>query len=329
MVGLIISIVVLAALAGLFVWAAIRAWRSGNAWVRWVGGILASLLALVFTAVTVVSLVGVYKMNVAPYQYPENTALVPVTGDADQVARGKEWAVACAGCHSSTGELPLDGSKDNFLEGGPPMGVLYAPNLTPSGPLKDWTDAQIVRAIREGVDKDGRPLLIMPSSGFHGMSDADVLAIVAFLRSQPPSQRNVPPKDMSVLAAAFLGAGMFPTSAQPPITGPVVAPPRGPTAEYGHYLTTATGCRDCHGANLAGGTPGGGPPPGPNLGAVIPSWKEADFITMFRTGVAPGNVQINPDMMPWKEYTKIFTDDDLRALYQYLHSLPPTGEPAQ
>ncbi len=328
MVGLVISIIVEVALAALFIWLAIRAWRSRHALVKWLGVVLAGLFGLVFTAVTVVTLMGVYKENVPPYAYGNGAVGVPVTGSADPAARGQQIAVLCAGCHSSTGELPLDGSKDNFAAGGPPLGVLYAPNLTPSGPLKDWTDAEIMRAIREGVDNQGHPLIIMPSDGFHGMNDEDARSVVAYLRSQPPSARNVPPKNLSVLGYALIGAGLFPTSAQPPISGPIAGQPRGATAEYGRYITKAFACTSCHGTNLTGGVPGGGPA-GPNLTAIVPHWSQADFITMFRTGVAPGGVQINPDYMPWKEYSRFFSDEDLQALYLYLHSLTPVNNPGK
>jgi mono/diheme cytochrome c family protein len=207
----------------------------------------------------------------------------------EKVTRGKALANMCIECHSSTGDLPLDGSKDNLIAGGPPVGQFWVPNLTPAGSIKDWSDGEIIRAVREGVHKSGRPLLIMPSQGFHGMSDEDVQALVAYLRSQPPVQRQQPPVQPNVLAALFVGTGMFATSAQPPITGPRVAPPPGVTAEYGEYIVGFAGCRDCHGQDLAGTTGGGptSPPSAPNIRATAGTWNAADFVKMFRTGVNP------------------------------------------
>jgi mono/diheme cytochrome c family protein len=155
------------------------------------------------------------------------------------------------------------------------------------------------------------------------MSDEDVQALVAYLRSQPPSPRSVPLPTFNVLGYAVLGSGMFPTSAQPPITGPVTAPPRAATAEYGHYLTRGFGCVSCHGPDLAG-APSFGGPPAPNLASIVPHWNQTDFLTFFRTGQAPGGVKVDPNNMPWNEYSKIFSDQDLTALYLYLHSLPAT-----
>jgi mono/diheme cytochrome c family protein len=315
----ILSILVLLALAGLFAWLATRAWRSRRGWVRWPGLVLSGLLGLVFLAVTVVALLGFYRLSMAPHQYSVADTKVALT--QENVARGERFAHLCADCHSSTGGLPLDGSKDNFVAGGPPVGVLYAPNLTPGGPLKDWTDGEIMRAIREGVDKNGHPLVIMPSQGLHDLSDADVAALVAYIRSQPAVNRDLPKRDMNVLAALFFGAGLFPTSAQVPITGPVAAPNPG-TAEYGKYIVSAYGCKDCHGPDLGGlsSSPGGGPG-APNLTAIVPNWKEASFMDVFRKGTDPTGRTISDDM-PWKSYGKAFTDDELRDIYNYLHSLP-------
>ncbi len=323
MVTNIIGILVLVVLVLLFAWLAARAIRSRNGVIKWLGTPLSGLLALVLAVITVVAAIGLVRMSNSPYVYTYNIAGLPNTGSQQQaIARGQKLALICSGCHSTNpGQLPLDGSKDNFAAGGPPVGTLYAPNLTPAGPLKDWTDAQIARAIREGVDKDGRPLIIMPSQAFHSMSDEDVLAIIAYLRSQPPVKRDLPPNQLNLLAAAFLGTGQFPTSAQPPITQPIHTPPAG-TKEDGIYLVNITGCRECHGENLAGGSPGGGPV-GPNLTTLVPNWTQEQFVKTIQTGVDPTGHQLNPDAMPWKEISQAYSDQELADIYQYLHGLQP------
>jgi mono/diheme cytochrome c family protein len=317
MVGNIIGLIILVALAVGFVWLARRAWRSRSALVRWGGTFLSGLVALLLAVVAFVAAIGLYKLNVAPYRYTASD--IKINATQEDIARGQRLAAGCADCHSTAGIVPLDGSKDNFVAGGPPMGILYAPNLTPGGPLKDWTDGEIIRAIREGVDKNGRPLVIMPAPVFHYLSDADVQQIVAFLRSQPAVNRDVPERNLNLLAALFIGSGMFSTSAQPPITQAIIAPPKG-TADYGAYLVNATGCKDCHGVNLTGGTPGGFGPVGPNIAALVPNWNEQGFVQTFRNGVDPTGHQLS-DEMPWKSYSKMFTDDELKDLYSYLHGL--------
>jgi mono/diheme cytochrome c family protein len=181
----------------------------------------------------------------------------------------------------------------------------------------------LVRAIREGVHKDGRALVIMPSKAFHSMSDEDVQSIVAYLRSQPPAGTRSPPTKMNVLGASFLGLGMAETSAQPSITHPVVAPAAGPTADYGKYLVAIGNCADCHGADLHGKAPTGpGPPAAPNIAAIVSAWKQDGFVRTFRTGVDPGGHQVSK-FMPWKSIGGFAGDDDLGAMYKYLRTLKP------
>ena len=104
----------------------------------------------------------------------------------------------------------------------------------------------------------------------------------------------------------------------------VTAPERGVTVEYGKYLMDTNDCRTCHGPNL-----NGGPFPDPTIKLISPNltpggevglWSEADFINTIRTGVTPGGHPLN-EHMPWQVY-KLFTDDELKAIYIYLQSLP-------
>jgi mono/diheme cytochrome c family protein len=312
------GLIALLALVALWIWLARRARRASNRAVKWVGLVLSTLLAAVCTLATGVALIGFYKINFPPYK-PE-VVDVKVAATPEQVARGARFAVICASCHSTDGKLPLVGR--NFMQGGPPLGTMYATNLTPGGEIKDWSDGEVIRAIREGVHKSGRALLIMPSEIFHNLSDDDVQAVVAYLRSQQVAEPGTPPTRLNVLGALLFGAGI-PTSAQPPITRPVVAPPAGVSADYGKYLVSVVGCHACHGENLAGRKSGGlGPPGGPNLTVILPNWSAEDFMKTLRTGVDPSSHALSEEM-PWKRVSTFASDDDLRAMYAYLHGLTP------
>ena len=328
----IVGVLVLVVLAALFGWLATRAWRARNAILKWVGVVLSGLLTLVFSLLLVVGLVGFYRLN-QNYNSSHPAPDVTVALTAENIARGEKFANFCAGCHSPIQQLPLTGL--NFLdpaEGGPPAGTLYAPNLTPAGEIAEWSDGEVMRAIREGVHKSGRSLLIMPSETFHDLSDADAQAIVAYLRSQPATGERSPDTRLNTVGAILLTAVVPALTVQPHITQPIIAPPEGPTAEYGEYLVSNLGCRVCHGENLAGGTGGGGafePPAGPNLTAIVPQWSEEEFVTFFRTGVDPTGRNIDPEQMPWKVFSGFATDEDLKAIYAYLHGLTPVEGPAQ
>ena len=317
-------LLILFVVAVMFFFLAALAWRSRSAIVRFLGVILAGLLGLAALAVVAVALLGFYRLNNTAYTYTDRN--IPVTGSPEALARGERLANICTGCHSTRGELPLDGSGEDFLAGpgAPPIGTLWATDLTPSGPLKDWSDAEVARAIREGVDNQGRPLIIMPSQAFHAMSDEDVMALVAYLRSQPPSGRSLPDRNLNALAALFVGAGMFPTAAQEPITEPVTAPPAG-TPEYGGYLSQIGACRDCHGATLSG-EPGFDGSSAPNLRVRTKDYTPEQFLTFFTTGENPEGRVVAPEAMPWLEYRRAFTDEELVDLYNYLAGLPVAGD---
>jgi mono/diheme cytochrome c family protein len=320
MIPLVVGIILILVAVGL-VYLFIRARGAKSGLVRWPVAILAGLLAVLFALVGVVDLRGVYTLTAAR---TNPVSALKASTSPDALARGEHLAHICAGCHSTTDDLPLDGGQLSFLSNpdGSGLGALYAPNLTPGGPLKDWSDGEIARAIREGVAQDGHPLLIMPSSHFRVMSDADVAAIVGFLRTQPAVARATPPRQMNLIGTLLVGAGAFPTEAQPPVVEPVGAPPAGVTAEFGKYLVDLSSCQSCHGEDLAGGRPGQGPV-GPNLTLIVPRWTEAQFVQTIRTGKDPTGYALRPDMMPWRNFSAAYSDDELKAIFAYLHGLQP------
>ena len=330
----IAGVLILVGLIAIFSFLTLRARKARNRWLKWIGTLLAGLLALIPAALLVLALIGYAKLN-AHFDNP--VADVKVSGTPDQIARGEKLANLCVSCHTPGNQLPLSGtnfvSKFEF----PPLGTLYAPNLTPSGNIKDWTDGEVIRAIREGVHKNGRSLLVMPSATMRNMSDEDVQALVAYLRSQPATGNPTPDTRFNVLGAIFMNLSDFRT-AQAPVSH-VIAPQAG-TPTYGKYLVDILGCRDCHGDQLQGKVDNGqpGPPPGPNLTLIVPQWTEAEFMNFFNTGTLPGGSQVpiftlksgfSSPRMPWTEFRAATTDDELKAMYAYLHSLPPIEEPAK
>jgi mono/diheme cytochrome c family protein len=315
-----LNIIVLSAmvllLVGFFL-LAFRLKRSQRAWIKWPGMLLFGLLGSLLLVISVTASIGLYKLNVSPYQYFVSNVLV--AGTPEQIERGEQLAYMCIDCHSSTGDLPLDGSIGNLVADAIPIGELYASNLTPGGDLASWSDGEIMRAIREGVDKNGRPLFFMTSEPFSHLSDADTHALVAYLRSQPTVNRDLPERDLNILAALFVGANLAPTSAQPPITAEIVAPPSN-TVEYGQYLVLTSGCRDCHGLDLTG-APNQFVPQGPNLTVAMQNWSEEQFVTFLSTGVNNFGRPVDPKQMPWLSYSRALSESDMRDVYSYLSGL--------
>jgi mono/diheme cytochrome c family protein len=285
--------------------------------VRLIGAVLGVLVVLLVLMVGAVWLNGRRQLTI---RYDNPVPNVTVAASPERLERGRYLVstfAECAGCHSTNplaNPPVLDGNHMADLAA---LGQFYAPNLTP-GRIREWSDGEIVRAVREGVSRDGRGLFIMPSENFRHLSDDDVQSIVAFLRQMPAVQKETPPIEPSFLGSMLLGASQIGSTRQPPV-GSVAAPPRGPTVEYGQYLMNIGGCRSCHGANLDGENVPPGPPPGPNL-RVVKGWSEQQFTQTLRTGTNPSGKQLSMEM-PWQAYGR-GTDDDIRAVYAYLRSLP-------
>jgi len=311
----ILSLVILVAASSGLVWLAWRAWHARNIFARVAAGLLSSLLALILVAVSVVAAIGLVKIY-APRGGPIQD--IHAQGSPQQIARGEHITQAfCASCHSTTGGMPLTGGVDMAKDLPFPLGSFVSVNLTPAGPLKNMSDGEILRVLREGADPNGRWLPIMSNVSVKHMSDEDLMAVIAFLRSQEPVENvtQQPPDKINLLGAIMIGVGLLPM--EPPVVGPITAPPMAATAEYGAYILSYQDCRTCHGPDLTGGT---NPllPRGPSL-RVVKGWTQDQFITTLRTGVNPGGHMLS-DVMPWKQIGKM-DDVELSALYLHLVSL--------
>lgn len=260
-------------------------------------------------------------------------------GDTAGLAARGEYIVrnvaVCGHCHAADPR-----NADGPLSGGMPfrnwrLGTVRAANLTPDVEtgLGAWSEAEIVRAIRSGEDREGHTLApVMPYAWFRGMSERDALAIARYLKSLPAVRNPVRNSPSLVYRAAKLFT-LGP--ARPTAT---TAPRPGADVEYGRYLANHVSlCGDCHTPRgglqqkadmdrlFAGDATSDFPANPANLTpdqeTGIGRWSEEDFLRALRTGVAPGGDRIHP-FMPWRELGRM-RDDDLRAIYRYLRTLPP------
>jgi mono/diheme cytochrome c family protein len=311
MLANILGVIVLLALAVLCGWLILRLARSPS-WLKWLGILPLALLGLIFLAAAGVGGRGVYLLY-RPLHY--RAAQIQVAGTPEQITRGAHLvSFACAGCHSKDGSLPLSGGNNLSGDTGLPLGDIYGANLTPGGEIKSWTDGEILRAVRYGMAPSGRQLL-MPIDGIRGMSDEDLEAVIAYLRSQPTVESRPPATRPNLLLATLVGANLFKFNPTP-LPEIVTAPPTGVTAEYGNYLIGFTDCRSCHGQNLEGGAPPN--PVGPNL-RLAAAWTQEQFISTMRTGVTPYGQQLS-SVMPVRTL-KNLDDTELAAIYQYIVGL--------
>jgi mono/diheme cytochrome c family protein len=265
--------------------------------------------------ISVIMIVGLFKLHARGA--PGLDLKVAVT--SEQILRGQAISNGfCSGCHSTTGTLTggLDVAKDLPV----PIGSFVSSNLTPAGQLSHWSDGDIFRAIRNGVDRNGNWLIIMSYTNAGKLSDDDTKAVIAYIRSLPAAGRQTddPPDHLNLLGVTMLGAGMLPQG-KPVSTGIVTAPPRVPGLQYGEYILSYQDCRACHGDKLTGGVPGQLAPLGPDLN-LVKGWKFEEFVATMRTGVDPNGHELGKQM-PWRPVGRM-ADEDLRSIYEYLTHMP-------
>ena len=242
--------------------------------------------------------------------------------------------VACGNCHTAPGgpmaKQELAGGF-NMKEG--PIDAM-TPNLTPhkATGVGDWSDSQLMVAIREGKRPDGS--LIgppMPYDMYRGLSDKDTKAIIAYLRSLKPVE-NATRKSVYKMP--------LPPAYGPPV-GSVADVPRTETVRYGEYLAGPLGhCMECHTPMTkppmrdyknkmgAGGFTFYGPwgesvaaNITPDKETGIGNWTGAQIKTAITNGVRPDGTKLRPPMA--FAYYKNISDEDLDAIVAYLRSLKP------
>jgi mono/diheme cytochrome c family protein len=317
-----LCLMTLVALSATLAFCARRASRSKHRLLKWGGAGLAGLAAAVFALPAVLMIAGLYKSQARYAPVPD----IKVALTSEQIHRGQAIESAyCGACHSSAGTLT--GGRDLGAHLPMPVGRFIAANLTPAGQLSRWSDGQIFRAIRNGIDADGHWLMVMSLTNVSKLSDDDTQALIAYIRSVPAAGRPTPnpPDALNPLGLVMLGAGQLPTG-KPVFTGVITAPPKAATAEYGAYILSYHDCRTCHGADLLGGVPGQIGTIGPGL-TMVKDWKLEQFIATLRTGVDPNGYHLNPDRMPWRAIGKM-DDEELGAIYAYLKDMPDSPNAA-
>ncbi|UCE30365.1 MAG: c-type cytochrome [Burkholderiales bacterium] len=266
-------------------------------------------------------------------------AASPATAqDAKLLERGAylvNGVVACGNCH-----LQRDEKGAPLFERGLSGGMVFdeepfkahAANITPDPEtgIGNWTDAQLAKAIREGIRPDGSVIgPPMPIGFYRGISDDDLRAIVAYLRAQPPVRHAVPKSEYRI---------PLPPSYGPPIDAKVMAPSPEDSVAYGAYLAGPLGhCMDCH-TPWVNGHPdmkrlgaGGNPFPGPWGVSVsrnltphetgLKGWSDAEIARAIREGVRKDGTPLKPPM--GFGFYKSIDDRDMQALIAYLRSLEP------
>lgn len=258
------------------------------------------------------------------YEIPE-IAEIEIPTDAEALAEGERLytVYGCAGCHLATG-------AGYVMIDDPALGRIVATNLTSGagGVGGNYaTSADWLRALRHGVDEEGRSYLLMPSHHVNHFTDEDLGAIIAYITSLEPVDNELPGHSLGPVGRLLI----LPDHANDLLPAAVIPHEdvdvwndveRSANPEYGHYLVR--NCVGCHGLNFSGG-----PIPGEDLPASNLTFHEtgmanytlADFSNAMRNGVRPDGSAIST-VMPWNLYGG-FTDVELEAMYLYFQSLDP------
>jgi hypothetical protein len=247
------------------------------------------------------------------------------SGDPAVLARGKHLVESMGGCASSQCHGPDLAGGERIVMG--PMGTLVGPNITMASLGAAYSDGELARLLRDGVKKDGRTVRFMPVQDITWFPDADVTAIVSYLRAAPAVERACEGSQIGILGKILDRRDQMPLDIARRIdhrkreTPPAPAP----TAEYGSYVTRL--CAGCHGKTFGGGRLPGAPsflPVPLNLtpdATGLQGWTFADFDRVMRTGARKNGKVLDP-FMPIEAW-KNLDDTEMHAAWAYLQSLPP------
>ncbi len=251
--------------------------------------------------------------------------LLTIPGDSLALERGRRIATTiskCSNCHTA------DFGGGVFIDA-PPVARLYSANLTrgKGGIGGQLSDLDWERAIRHGVKPDGSVLLFMPSQEFELINDEDMAALIAYLKTLPPVDREVGKNSVGPIGRMLFAKGELQLVPAEIVNHAATHPapvPMGVSVAYGQYIAEIGGCKGCHGPGLSGGHIPGTPPEWKPASNITPTgighYTEEDFFRALREGKRPGGVPID-SLMPYR-FTKDMTDDEIRAVYLFLKTVP-------
>ena len=279
---------------------------------KWVAYLLGGIvgLAMLITAVVYVKIGSELSTK---FEVP--TLALDIPDDALSIAEGQRLARirGCFdGCHgtAAAGEVFFD------LPDGTQV---IAPDLGHAA--RNYTASELAAIIRFGIRPDGSSaLLVMPSEMFYHVSDNELGAMIAFLKTQEPRDEPLPETRYGPLARLLLQVFKHETSTilaaeYVERDHPRISPAPHDPHEHGRYLAK-TACTECHGKDLSGGTDGIAPPL-----AIALSYSAEEFATLMRTGIAKGGRELDLMKLVAEKRFSFYTDAEILALHTFLQSL--------
>ena len=229
---------------------------------------------------------------------------------AHPVRHGERIALVlgCRGCH----EDDLTGSLWDY---DPAEATLYTSNLRRAVPR--YTDAALEQAVRGGVRPDGSPLWGMPSEIFTELSPADMAALIAYLRAQPPAGEDHPRPVFGPAGRRDIAAGEWRPAPEEVRLGRGKGPPAlDGRHDWARYMIRAT-CSECHRLDLTGHPPEDGRPGPPDL-IVASGYTREQFRHLLRTGEPVGGRRLGLMARVARGRFAHMSEREIDAIYDYL-----------
>lgn len=274
---------------------------------RWLAYAVAALLiiALLFAGWVWFASSRVLGRNheAAPERLERPTAVQ--LADAERQAR----ILGCVNCHG-------EGLRGRMMFDAGPFAKVWTPNLTELASRAN--DQQLAQGIRQGIGHDGRALFVMPSQMYAHLTDQEVAAMIAWIRSLPRTGERVSPIQWGPVGRVVLALGRF-TPANARVEEFRVHQPydTGPQHAAGRRIATSV-CTECHGADLSGGQPT------PDTSApglsIVGAYDLDQFRRLLRTGVPPSGRDLGLMAEIARGNTRHFTDAEIADLFAYLHA---------
>jgi mono/diheme cytochrome c family protein len=279
---------------------------------KWTGIVIGSILLIAIISATVIYIQWENDQN-KKYSIADSELPIPET-DSLILARGMKVANLhhCNGCHT------LDFKGETFPTPSY-FGSLSPANLTrgKGGIGSTYTDNDWVRAIRHGVRRDGTSLMVMPTEEFNKIGKEDLQALIAYIKSVPPVDHELPPNELKLFGRLMIRLTMdfniFSASRIDHLAALSEVPAKDVSLAYGTYMVQT--CKGCHGEDLHG-EPIMGPSgvSSTNITA-LKDWSVKDFGNAVRQGVRPNGDSLLVNMPRWT----MLDDTDIEAIYLYIN----------
>jgi cytochrome c553 len=261
-------------------------------------GIVLAVIAMAAIFVGYIYLASYWQMQ---QQYPAQQRHFKLATDAN-IEEGQRLATI-RGCYN---DCHGKGATGQDFYG------LHAPNLTAL--MKQYSDDELERAIRQGVRPDGTSVYSMSSDAFQYLSDDDLSHIIGFFRSLPTAASSADTHNPSLTYRwQMLKGGHQPVASKIKDLIPHQQNPQNDSIALGKYLALST-CIECHGGNLQGESNFS-----PSL-IITRAYQLSEFRTLFSTGMGKDNRQLGLMGVTATERFSHFNQQEVAALYNYLQS---------